>query len=170
MPNLNWIGKQLREPAPAPLRLDSIIYPQGHGYPNARPENRLFQGDNFAIMSALMPEYEGRVNLIYADPPFFTNRKFSARIGRGEDSRKPQDWQLTDGYHDHWEGLDDYLQFLYERLALMTRGVIDKNLRVFGYRNMLVCDGSVMPANPGVNPSLTITALAEHAMSQIPSA
>lgn len=51
-----------------------------------------------------------------------------------------------------------------------SRGVIDRNLRVFGYRNLLVCDGSAMPANPGVNPSLTITALAEHAMSQIPPA
>lgn len=47
-------------------------------------------------------------------------------------------------------------------------GVIDKDLHVFGYHNMLVCDGSAMPANPGVNPALTITALAEHAMSQIP--
>ena len=48
-----------------------------------------------------------------------------------------------------------------------SRGVIDQNLRVFGYRNLLVCDGAAMPANPGVNPSLTITALAEHAMAQI---
>jgi cholesterol oxidase len=51
-----------------------------------------------------------------------------------------------------------------------TRGVIDRELRVFGYRNLLVCDGSAMPANPGVNPSLTITALAEYAMSKVPSA
>jgi cholesterol oxidase len=49
-------------------------------------------------------------------------------------------------------------------------GVIDEQLRVFGYRNLLVCDGAAMPANPGVNPSLTITALAEHAMAQIPAA
>ncbi|GBD45620.1 Cholesterol oxidase [bacterium HR41] len=47
-------------------------------------------------------------------------------------------------------------------------GVVDANLRAFGYRNLLVCDGSTVPANPGVNPSLTITALAEHAMSAIP--
>jgi cholesterol oxidase len=46
-------------------------------------------------------------------------------------------------------------------------GVVDKNLHVFGYRNMLVCDGAAMPANPGVNPALTITALAEYAMAQI---
>ncbi|MCZ8381125.1 GMC family oxidoreductase [Mycobacterium sp. CPCC 205372] len=50
-----------------------------------------------------------------------------------------------------------------------AHGVIDKDLRVFGYHNMLVCDGSAMPANPGVNPALTITALAEHAMAQIAS-
>jgi cholesterol oxidase len=47
-------------------------------------------------------------------------------------------------------------------------GVIDKNNRVFGYKNMLICDGSAISANPGVNPSLTITALAERAMSRIP--
>jgi len=50
-----------------------------------------------------------------------------------------------------------------------SRGVIDQRLQVFGYRNLLVCDGAAMPANPGVNPALTITALAEYAMSHIPS-
>ncbi|RJF90061.1 GMC family oxidoreductase [Oleomonas cavernae] len=49
-------------------------------------------------------------------------------------------------------------------------GVIDQHLQVFGYRNMLVCDGAAMPANPGVNPALTITALAEYAMAQVPLA
>ena len=51
-----------------------------------------------------------------------------------------------------------------------TRGVIDARQHVFGYENLLVCDGSAIPANVGVNPSLTITALAEHAMSRIPVA
>jgi cholesterol oxidase len=51
-----------------------------------------------------------------------------------------------------------------------NQGVVDHELRVFGYKNMLVCDGAAIPANPGVNPSLTITALAEHAMSSIPKA
>lgn len=44
-------------------------------------------------------------------------------------------------------------------------GVIDERQRVFGYENLLVCDGSAVPANIGANPSLTITALAERAMS-----
>lgn len=48
------------------------------------------------------------------------------------------------------------------------KGVIDYRQRVFGYRNLYICDGSVLGANLGVNPSLTITALTEHAMSHIP--
>ena len=51
-----------------------------------------------------------------------------------------------------------------------SRGVVDSHHRVFHYKNMYICDGSVVAANLGVNPSLTITALAERAMSFIPSA
>jgi cholesterol oxidase len=51
-----------------------------------------------------------------------------------------------------------------------AEGVVDARHRVFGYENLLVCDGSVVPANVGVNPSLTITALAERAMSFVPAA
>jgi len=51
-----------------------------------------------------------------------------------------------------------------------ARGVIDDRQRVFGYENLLVCDGSAIPANVGVNPSLTITALAERTMSFVPAA
>ncbi len=47
-------------------------------------------------------------------------------------------------------------------------GVIDLQNRAFGYANLLVCDGSMMPANLGVNPSLSITALTERAMSFVP--
>ena len=48
------------------------------------------------------------------------------------------------------------------------QGVVDHRGRVFGYRNLYVCDGSVLSANPGVNPSLTICAVTERAMSFIP--
>ena len=48
------------------------------------------------------------------------------------------------------------------------RGVIDADNRVFGYRDLYVVDGSMIGANLGVNPSLTITALAERAMAKIP--
>ena len=48
-------------------------------------------------------------------------------------------------------------------------GVVDRDHRVFGYENLMICDGSVVPANPGVNPSLTICAMTERAMSKIPA-
>jgi cholesterol oxidase len=47
-------------------------------------------------------------------------------------------------------------------------GVVDSRNHVFGYENLLVCDGSAVPANVGANPSLTITALAERAMTFVP--
>ncbi len=50
-----------------------------------------------------------------------------------------------------------------------SEGVIDEFFQVHHYPGLYVVDGSVMPANPGVNPSLTITALAEYAMSMMPS-
>ena len=47
-------------------------------------------------------------------------------------------------------------------------GVVDESGEVFGYQNLRVLDGSVIPGNLGVNPSLTITALSEYAMSKLP--
>jgi cholesterol oxidase len=47
-------------------------------------------------------------------------------------------------------------------------GVVDKAGRLFGYPNLYVADGSVVPVNLNVNPALTITALAEYILSQIP--
>jgi cholesterol oxidase len=49
-----------------------------------------------------------------------------------------------------------------------SSGVVDGRQCIHGYENLMVCDGAAMPANPGVNPSLTITAMAERAMSFIP--
>jgi cholesterol oxidase len=48
-----------------------------------------------------------------------------------------------------------------------SEGVVDESFQVHNYPGLYIIDGSIMPANPGVNPSLTITALAEYAMSKI---
>jgi cholesterol oxidase len=47
-------------------------------------------------------------------------------------------------------------------------GVVDLNFQIINYPGLFVVDGSIVPANPGINPSLTITALAEYAMSRMP--
>jgi len=132
---LEWHSKsqgiaQQSEPIQAVLCLESLVYAQGSGYLDARGstsppgwdgQNQIIYGDNFAAMSALLPEWENRIDLIYADPPFFTNRKYPARIGRGEDSRQPQDWKLAEGYSDHWKSMEEYLDMLYPRLVMMHR-------------------------------------------------
>jgi len=50
-----------------------------------------------------------------------------------------------------------------------AEGVIDRDHRLYGYDGLYVIDGSAVSANPGVNPALTITALAERAMSRVPA-
>jgi len=121
MPLLTWASKTTPQPIPAALELDSVIYPQGAGYPGVAPHDHLIYGDNLAVMSALLPDYAGQIDLIYADPPFFTNRQYPTRVGRGEDSRRPKEWQLAEGYPDHWPDVNAYLDMLYPRLALMHR-------------------------------------------------
>lgn len=121
MPLLTWDSKTPLQPIPASLELDSIIFPNGAGYPDTLVKDQLILGDNLAVMSALLPKYEGQIDLIYADPPFFTNRRYPARVGRGEDSRRPQEWHLEDGYPDHWPNIEAYLDMLYPRLQLMHR-------------------------------------------------
>ncbi len=87
MPTLIWPSKSSPSSIPASLELDSLIFPQGVGYPGSPevlPQNRLILGDNLAVMSALLPEYEERIRLIYADPPlFFESALFRSYWARG---------------------------------------------------------------------------------------
>ncbi|MCJ7824024.1 MAG: site-specific DNA-methyltransferase, partial [Anaerolineales bacterium] len=72
-------------------------------------------------MQALLPEYAGKIDLIYADPPFLTGKAYQARIGHGEDSRIPGDWKTVQGYQDTWRDGGEYLDMLFPRLELMWR-------------------------------------------------
>ena len=121
MPKLTWSSKKSPSIPEGKLLLDSVLIRSGQEQTSDDSVNQLILGDNLRVMAALLPEYEGKFDLIYADPPFFTNKGYSARVGRGEDSRKPEEWKLADGYHDRWDGLDDYLEMLYPRLMLMHR-------------------------------------------------
>lgn len=123
MPILSWPSKSVPSTQPGDLLLNSIIYPDGQDYTpegsESIPEDVLIWGDNQKIMSSMMADFEGKIDLIYADPPFFTNRKYRTRVGRGEDSRKPDKWELAEGYTDSWPNLEAYLDMLHPRLQLM---------------------------------------------------
>jgi len=123
MPILTWDSKSEPTPIKSKLFIDSVIFPNGNGYDvntnEGIPESQIILGDNLPVMSTLLEKYEEQIDLIYVDPPFFTNRRFSTRIGRGEDSRKPNNWQLAEGYPDAWDSLETYLNMLYERLTIM---------------------------------------------------
>jgi site-specific DNA-methyltransferase (adenine-specific) len=96
------------------------IYPSG--FPpkgKTRPAKRLILGDNLSVMNALLEDLRGAFRLIYCDPPFATGKGFTRRIGRGEDSRKPETWRLGEGYRDSWMSIDEYLSMLYPRLIRM---------------------------------------------------
>ncbi len=121
---LEWPGKAEPAPPPTPpaLTLTDVVYPTGSPAQAApaRP-GRLLLGDNLAAMWALLPDHEGQLDLIYADPPFLSGKAYRARIGRGEDSRRPAEWLLDEGYADRWPDGAAYLDMLYPRLRLMHR-------------------------------------------------
>jgi site-specific DNA-methyltransferase (adenine-specific) len=119
MPQLIW--NHINEPDPAPGNFLPIarVFPRGRGYPDSEPVGEIYYGDNRSLMGSLLSRPQNSIDLIYVDPPFFTNRRYAARVGQGEDSRRPTEWQLAEGYADSWEHIDDYLDMLHSRLVLM---------------------------------------------------
>ena len=95
--------------------------------------NQLIWGDNKVVMASLLPEFRGKVNLIYADPPFNVGANFEMEVPIGEKSEKiDKDQSALEAvaYCDIWgKGTDSYLHFMYERLTLM--------------RDLLAEDGSI---------------------------
>ena len=90
--------------------------------------NRLIWGNNLLAMQALLAlGYEGKVNLIYIDPPFWTNEDYYAKfeISNTEITKLPSVIQRL-AYKDIWkEGIDSFLDMLYPRLQLMRRLLAD---------------------------------------------
>jgi adenine-specific DNA-methyltransferase len=86
--------------------------------------NRLIWGDNLLTMQALLSSgYEGKIGLIYIDPPFWTNEDYYARfeVGGTEITKIPSTIERL-AYKDIWEGgIDSFLDMLYPRLQLMRR-------------------------------------------------
>ncbi len=89
----------------------------------AAPDSRnlLVWGDNKLVMSSLLAEYAGKVNLIYIDPPFDTGTDFSHRVSIGDSSVTKMPSILEEhAYRDTWGmGRNSYLTMVYERLVLI---------------------------------------------------
>ena len=85
--------------------------------------NRLIWGDKKYVLPSLLPEFAGKVNLIYIDPPFATGADFSFTTTIPESSEsftKEASIIEQKAYRDTWgKGLDSYLQWFYEAAAVL---------------------------------------------------
>lgn len=81
--------------------------------------NKIFWGDNLQVMSHLLREYKGRVDLIYIDPPYDSKADYKKKIRvKGEKVSNDTNSFEEKQYSDIWTN-DEYLQFMYERLILL---------------------------------------------------
>lgn len=120
-PELRWTGKR-------PYR-STQYYPaqlkESFGEPKDGWMNKIFWGDNLQVMSHMLKEYRGMVDLIYVDPPFDSKADYKKKIklmGKRitNDSLAFEEKQ----YGDIWTS-DEYLQFMYERIVLMRELLAD---------------------------------------------
>lgn len=90
---------------------------------NDKWRNKLIWGDNLLVMTSLLEEYAGKVDLIYIDPPFATGQDFSFTTSIGEDEMevtKQQSVLEEKAYRDTWgRGVSSYLEMLLPRLELL---------------------------------------------------
>ena len=115
-PLLQWVGKHPLESVQYFPAQEKEVY----GDKNAKDFNKLFWGDNLQVLSHLLKEYRGKVDLIYIDPPFDSKAEYVRKVQiRDEQVKGTQQSVLEEAqYSDIWEK-DEYLQFMYERLLLI---------------------------------------------------
>lgn len=124
-PELRWTGKRpYRSTQYYPAQLRETYGEEQNGW-----FNKIFWGDNLQVMSHLLKEYRGKIDLIYIDPPFDSKADYKKRIdirgiGKAEsDSSSFEEKQ----YGDIWTN-DEYLQFMYERLIVMRELLSDSGV------------------------------------------
>lgn len=121
-PLLQWVGKHPLESVQYFPAQEKEVY----GDKTAKHFNKLFWGDNLQVLSHLLKEYRGKVDLIYIDPPFDSAADYVKKVKvRGEQVEGQQQSVLEEKqYTDIWEN-DEYLQFIYERVLLMRELLSD---------------------------------------------
>ena len=92
----------------------------GQGVDADHPPNQLIWGDNKLVMSSLLKDYAGKIDLIYIDPPFATGADFSFHVQVGDvDLIKEPSILEEHAYRDTWGLASSYLSMMFERLMLM---------------------------------------------------
>ena len=90
--------------------------------------NQLIWGDNKLVMSSLLKDFAGQVDLIYIDPPFDTGADFSVRVTVGDGGEIAKEPSILEehAYRDTWgSGIDSYLSMIYSRLLLIHELLAD---------------------------------------------
>jgi len=125
-PELRWAGKRPYRSTqyfPAQLREQYEIADENGWI------NKIFWGDNLQVMSHLMKDFRGKVDLIYIDPPFDSKADYKKKIklkGIGQTERDATAFEEKQ-YGDIWMN-DEYLQFMYERIILCKELLTDSGV------------------------------------------
>lgn len=140
-PELHWTGKRpYTSTQYYPAQLKEV-----YGDPKDGWMNKIFWGDNLQVMSHMLKEYRGKIDLVYIDPPFASSadyvKKVKVRKKHVEgDSSAFEEKQYT----DIWSN-DEYLQFIFERLVLLKELLSEKGTiflhcdwRVSGYVRLIL--------------------------------
>lgn len=120
-PELRWTGKRPFTGTPYyPAQLKESYGDDADGW-----RNKIYWGDNLQVMSHLLKNFRGKVNLIYIDPPFDSKADYKKKIElRGKSAQTDSTTFEEKQYGDIWTN-DEYLQFMYERLILCRELLAD---------------------------------------------
>lgn len=122
-PELRWTGKRpYRSTQYYPAQLRETYGQEQNGW-----INKIFWGDNLQVMSHMLKDYRGKIDLIYIDPPFDSKADYKKKIdlkGIGKATSDSSSFEEKQ-YGDIWTN-DEYLQFMYERFILL-RELLSEN-------------------------------------------
>lgn len=136
-PELHWTGKRpytSTQYYPAQLK-------ESYGEPKDGWMNKIFWGDNLQVMSHMLKDYRGKIDLIYIDPPFDSKADYKKEIKVRNNKIKGDISTFEEKqYGDIWNN-DEYIQFMYERLIVMKE-LMSQNSSIYvhcdWHRNYLI--------------------------------
>jgi site-specific DNA-methyltransferase (adenine-specific)/adenine-specific DNA-methyltransferase len=123
-PELRWTGKRpYRSTQYYPAQLKERYGDEVNGW-----INKIFWGDNLQVMSHLLKEYRGKVQLVYIDPPFDSKANYRKQIKIKNKTAMGDSMSFEEKqYSDIWTN-DEYLQFMYERIILIRELLSDTGM------------------------------------------